>query len=82
LFALKRYYKNDGDNVTLHWGPDAQDIEDTIMVSCAACWYMVEWLAKRVENAEIMENVDHCRKEMERLTEAAKAADLLSALPL
>src|SRR5262249_23908477 len=39
--ALKRYYKVDGNNVELQFGPkalDEKDIEETLIASCAACW--------------------------------------------
>jgi len=77
--ALKRYYKTNGNNVELRFGPkalDEKDIEETLVVSCAACWYLLAWMVERVDHPEINEKSRLCLEELKRLIEAARAADL------
>jgi Family of unknown function (DUF5677) len=75
--ALKRYYKVDGNNVELQFGPkalDQKDIEETLIASCAACWPLVAGMAECVNHPEINEKSRLCSEEFKRLIEAARAA--------
>ena len=71
--ALKRYYKIDGSNVELLFGPtalDEKDIEETLIASCVACWYLVAWQAEDINHPEINKNLHLCFEELKRLNEA------------
>jgi Family of unknown function (DUF5677) len=77
LIALKRYYEVNENNTELRWGPaalDKKDIEDTLVASCTACWYLVEWMAERAKHPEIMEKLKRCSEDIKRLIEV-KATD-------
>jgi Family of unknown function (DUF5677) len=79
--ALKRYCAVDENNEFkgFQWGPDVKDVEEALIASCTACWYLVVWMAERVEHPEIKEKLDRCSEEYKQLIEAAKAADLNGA---
>jgi len=67
--ALKRYYKINGSNVELRWGPkalDERDIEETLIASCAACLQLVTLMAERVEHPEIAVRLSRCFEELKR----------------
>jgi hypothetical protein len=73
LIALKRYCEVDDNNKLIkwfQWGPDATDIEETLIASCTACWYLVTWMAERVNHAEVNEKLGRCFEEYKRLIAA------------
>jgi len=77
--ALKCYYKINGSNVELRWGPkalDEKDIEETLIASCAACLQLVALMAERVEHPEITVRLRQCFEEFKRLIEVETVADL------
>jgi hypothetical protein len=76
LIALKRYCAVDENNefMQFHWGPDGKDVEETLVASCTACWYLVAWMGERVEYTGIKERLGRCFEEYKRLIEVANAA--------
>jgi hypothetical protein len=78
LIALKRYCAVDENNEFkgFQFGPDVKDVEETLIISCTACWYLVTWMAERLENTEIKEKLDRIAEEYKQLIEVTKAADM------
>ena len=78
LIALKRYCAVDENNEFkgFQFGPDVKDVEETLIISCTACWDMVTWMAERLENTEIKEKLDRIAEEYKQLIEVTKAADM------
>jgi hypothetical protein len=76
LIALKRYCEVDEKNELkgFRWGPGVKDVEATLEASCTACWYLVVWMAERVERPEITEKLGRCFTEFTRLIEVMRAA--------
>jgi hypothetical protein len=49
LISLKRYWESNENNVIFRWGPDVNDVEETLVAACTAIWYLIAWMAERVE---------------------------------
>jgi hypothetical protein len=35
--------------VIFRWGPDVNDVEETLVAACTAIWYLIALMAERVE---------------------------------
>jgi hypothetical protein len=73
LVSLKRCWESSENYVTFRWGPNVNDVKETLVAACTAMWYLIAWMAEPVEQTEIKQKVASCSGELKRLIENEKS---------
>jgi hypothetical protein len=73
--SLNRHLKaNDVGEVSgFHWGPDVEDVEDTMNNACTAAIYLVAFAQQIVTEEAVFERLDLCWDQYKKLVEAKTA---------